>query len=60
MIPFYAGIFLVMTVFWCVLGYLLVNNRWLGETIRRHGHRGLPFVLIGLGLYILLGARVLR
>jgi cadmium resistance protein CadD (predicted permease) len=31
----------------------------LGEHIRRYGHLMLPFVLIGLGLYILAGARVL-
>lgn len=58
-IPVYAAIFAVMTALWCWTGYRLVNNRWIGEPIRRHGPILLPFVLIALGLYILSGARVL-
>ena len=58
-IPVYAGVFAIMTAFWCGLGYLLVNNRILGVHLRRYGHLLLPFVLIGLGLYILSGALVL-
>ena len=58
-IPLYAGIFAVMTAIWCVFGYRIVHNRWAGEPIRRQGHRVLPFVLIGIGVYILLGARAL-
>jgi cadmium resistance protein CadD (predicted permease) len=41
------------------MGYRLVNNRWIGDPIRRYGHVLLPFVLIALGLFILSGARVL-
>lgn len=55
-VPVYAIIFAVLTALWCWIGYLLVNNRWIGEPLRRYGHRVLPFVLIGLGLYILSGA----
>lgn len=58
-IPVFAAVFAVMTALWCAMGYLLVNNRWLGVPLRRYGHVLLPFVLIGLGLYILAGARVL-
>lgn len=58
-IPIYAIIFAVLTALWCWIGYLLVNNRWFGQPLRRYGHRVLPVVLIGLGLYILSGARVL-
>ena len=58
-IPIYAAAFAVLTAAWCGLGWLLVNNRVLGTHLRRYGHLALPFVLIGLGLYILWDARVL-
>jgi cadmium resistance protein CadD (predicted permease) len=58
-IPVYVSVFAVMMGIWCVLGYLLVNNRFVGSVISRHGHVALPFVLIGLGVYILSGAAVL-
>lgn len=50
---------MVMTVVWCWLGHKLVNNRLLGEHVRRYGHVALPFVLVALGIHILWGARVL-
>lgn len=55
----YALTFAVMTGVWCGLGYLLVNNKVLGDRIRRYGQVALPIVLIILGIYILSGARVL-
>jgi cadmium resistance protein CadD (predicted permease) len=58
-IPGHVGVFAVMTALWCLAGHALVKNRLLGDHIRRYGHLALPFVLIGLGLYILAGARVL-
>ena len=58
-IPFYVVIFAAMTALWCGIGYGLVNNRWLAKHIRRYGHILLPFVLVGLGIYILSGALVL-
>ena len=59
MIPVYASVFAVMTAVWCGVGYGLVNNRVAGQYVRRYGHILLPFVLVGLGLYILSGALVL-
>jgi cadmium resistance protein CadD (predicted permease) len=58
-IPGHVVVFAIMTALWCLAGHSLVKNRLLGEHIRRYGHLVLPFVLIGLGLYILAGARVL-
>ena len=52
----YAITFAVMTGVWCGLGYLLVNNKGLGNKVRRYGHVFLPIVLIALGVYILSGA----
>jgi cadmium resistance protein CadD (predicted permease) len=45
-----------MVAVWCGLSYLLVNNKVLGDRIRRYGHLILPIVLIALGVYILSGA----
>lgn len=58
-IPLFAAVFAVMTALWCWVGFAIVNNRILGERIRRYGHKVLPFVLILLGLHILSGATVL-
>jgi cadmium resistance protein CadD (predicted permease) len=55
----YSLTFAVMTGVWCALAYLLVNNRILGDVLRRYAHVFLPFVLIALGIYILSGALVL-
>jgi len=52
----YAFTFAVMTGLWCGLGYYLVNNKILGDRIRRYGEIALPIVLIALGLIILYGA----
>jgi cadmium resistance protein CadD (predicted permease) len=59
MIPLYVAIFAAMTALWCLLGYLLVHNRLLGQQVRHYGRVVLPFVLLALGLHILSGARVL-
>jgi cadmium resistance protein CadD (predicted permease) len=58
-VPLYALIFAAMTVIWCLIAHGAVNNPWLGEHIRRYGHIVVPFILIGLGLYLLSGALVL-
>ena len=56
-IPLYGVVFALMTGLWCFVGYLLANNRVVGEHVRRYGHAVLPFVLITLGLWILSGVR---
>ena len=58
-IPLFVGVFAVMTLLWCLLGYMLVNNRVFGHLIRKYGHKILPIVLTLLGLDILSGALVL-
>ena len=42
-----------MTALWCVAGYALVRPRLVGAMVERWGHAALPFVMIGLGVYIL-------
>jgi cadmium resistance protein CadD (predicted permease) len=48
-----AMIFMAMTAVWCIAAYYLVNHPLVASKIRSIGHIILPFVLIGLGIYIL-------
>ena len=48
-----AAIFMAMTGIWCIAAYRLVNNPLVASKIRYVGHIVLPFILIGLGVYIL-------
>jgi cadmium resistance protein CadD (predicted permease) len=49
-----------MVAIWCAAAYLLINNRFVGIYIQRVGNISLPFVLIGLGIYILVEAFLLH
>jgi len=42
-----------MTALWCGVAYRMVTHPTLGVSIRRYGHRVVPFVLIALGVLIL-------
>jgi len=46
-------VFMAMTAIWCIAAYYLVNHPLVASKIRHIGHFVLPFVLIGLGIYIL-------
>jgi cadmium resistance transport/sequestration family protein len=46
-------VFMVMTAIWCASAYYFVNHPLVASRIRRIGNVILPFVLIGLGIYIL-------
>jgi cadmium resistance protein CadD (predicted permease) len=48
-------IFIIMTAVWCSVSYYLVNHSFLANNIQSTGHLILPFVLIGLGIYIMVG-----
>ena len=52
-VPAYVATFAVMTVAWCVGGYVLVRHRLVAGTMRRVAKPLLPVVLIVLGLWIL-------
>jgi cadmium resistance protein CadD (predicted permease) len=54
-----VAIFLAVTAVWCALAYYLVNHQLIATRLRRVGHIVLPFVLIGLGAYILANAFLL-
>jgi cadmium resistance protein CadD (predicted permease) len=44
---------MVLTAFWCFLANYLVKHSFLANIFRSIGTRVLPYVLIGLGIYIL-------
>lgn len=53
-----AGVFTVLTGLWCVIALSLVRHRSLGPLLRRRGLRALPWLLIGLGVYIMVRSGV--
>ena len=46
-------VFIAMTAIWCIAAYYFVNHPLIASRIRHTGNIILPFVLIGLGIYIL-------
>jgi len=52
-VPLLCAVFAGMTGLWCVAGHLLVNHRLVAASMRRLSGLLLPYVLIGLGLWIL-------
>jgi cadmium resistance protein CadD (predicted permease) len=52
-------VFAFMTGLWCLLGYHLTTHPLLRERLKRYGRIVVPFVLVGIGLRVLWGARPL-
>ena len=46
-------VFMILTGLWIVIAHRLVSHPTLGAPIRRYGHIAVPFVLVGLGIYII-------
>jgi cadmium resistance protein CadD (predicted permease) len=46
-------VFMIMTAIWCMVAYYYVNHPLIASRTRRIGNIVLPFVLIGLGTFIL-------
>jgi len=49
-----VGVFLCLVLVWCVIAYQLARHRAIAPLLTRYAHRIVPFVLIGLGAYILI------
>ena len=49
-------VFFTLTALWIAIAHRLTSHRTLGAPLRRYGHIAVPFVLIGLGFYILCGS----
>src|SRR5919106_930540 len=47
------SVVMVLTALWCFVANYLVKHSFHADIFRRIGNRVLPFVLIGLGVYIL-------
>jgi cadmium resistance protein CadD (predicted permease) len=52
-LPLMMIVFLVMTGLWCAIATVLASHRFVAAFLDRWGHRLMPVVLIGLGIYIL-------
>lgn len=52
-IALWALLFMVMTALWCLIAHTLVTHPTWGASLRAHGPRVVPWVLIGLGVWIL-------
>jgi cadmium resistance protein CadD (predicted permease) len=50
------SVVMVLTALWCFLASYLVKHSFLANVFRSVGSRLLPYVLIGLGIYILVEA----
>jgi len=49
--------FAVLIAVWCVAAYYLGNHPAVKRIVDRYGHVLVPFVLIGLGIYIIVSSR---
>jgi cadmium resistance protein CadD (predicted permease) len=49
-----VGIFALMTGLWLIIAHWISTHPYTGAVIKRYASRFLPFVLIGLGFFILL------
>jgi cadmium resistance transport/sequestration family protein len=50
-------VFYIAIGVWCVVAYLLTRQPTLGKLLARYGNAIVPFVLIGLGIYILIESK---
>jgi cadmium resistance transport/sequestration family protein len=50
-------VFYVLLAMWCLAGYLITRHPAVGKILDRYGHIIVPFVLIGLGIYIIASSR---
>lgn len=53
-------VFFIMLAVWCVAGFFIGSHPVVKKTLARYGHIIVPFVLIGLGLYIIIESGTLK
>jgi cadmium resistance transport/sequestration family protein len=51
------GIFYLLIGVWCFIAYLLTRQPTIAKLLSRYGHAIVPFVLIGIGLFILIESK---
>ena len=47
------GVFFLMVGVWCAIAFLLTRHATIADILSRYGKTVVPFVLIGLGLFIM-------
>ncbi|MEH2280148.1 MAG: cadmium resistance transporter [Nostoc sp.] len=53
------GLFFLLLGVWCYVAYKLINNRVIADVLTRYVNHLVPFVLIGLGAFIVLTSEAL-
>jgi cadmium resistance transport/sequestration family protein len=53
-------IFMIGIAVWCYIAYLLTRRPAIAWLLTSYGHRVIPFVLIGLGIYIIVESQTYR
>lgn len=53
------GIFFLLVGVWCYATYKLTRQQAIAEILNRYGNNFVPFVLIGLGAFIILKSSAL-
>ncbi|MEH2436867.1 MAG: cadmium resistance transporter [Nostoc sp.] len=54
------GLFFLLLGVWCYAAYKLINYRVIADVLTRYGNNIVPFVLIGLGAFIVLKSEALN
>ena len=52
-LPLVAGSYVVTAIAWALLAWGLASRPWIARAMDRYGARLLPWVMIGVGIYIL-------
>jgi cadmium resistance transport/sequestration family protein len=53
------GVFFSLVGVWCYTSYLLTRQQAIAQVLTRYGNSLVPFVLIGLGVFIILDSRAM-
>jgi cadmium resistance protein CadD (predicted permease) len=53
-------VFFILVAVWCIIGCFLSKHPLIAKVLDRYGHLIVPFVLIGLGIYILIESGTLK
>jgi cadmium resistance transport/sequestration family protein len=53
------GVFFLLVGVWCYISYLLTRQPAIAEVLTRYGNSFVPFVLIGLGVFIILDSQAM-
>lgn len=48
-----VGVFFGLLAAWCLIAYRIHDHELVAPALKAYGHKLVPFILIGLGIYIL-------